>query len=179
MFLRCRFGYQQENKQTDGLLIWRIETNGLRHLDHRGQRRLEPLDAAMGDGHAVSQACRPQTLPGKQAVSHQRTIEAMKIFEKQTRLFKNPLLAGGINVCQHLRDRQDGGKSIHDFGWIMHPTCCKREKAARKSGGFVCSVLHQSLERVVMMVLETIFVANNLAIELVHQFIDGGVQIRM
>jgi phage gp29-like protein len=58
----------------------------------------------------------------------------VKIFEKQACFFKNPLLAGGINVRKHLRDGQNGGKSIHDFGWIMHPTRCKHEKAARKIG---------------------------------------------
>jgi hypothetical protein len=49
------------------------------------------------------------------------------------------------------------------------------ERAARSGLGLAAS--HQSFWRIVMMILQTVFVPNDLAIKFVYQFIHGGVQI--
>nr|WP_305016851.1 hypothetical protein [Mycobacterium tuberculosis] len=58
--------------QADGLLIRRIEANGLGQLQHGGHRRLQALDAPMGNRHAMTQAGGAQALARKQAVGDER-----------------------------------------------------------------------------------------------------------
>ncbi len=37
----------------------------------------------------------------------------MAVFEQQTRLLEDPLLAGGINVDDDVLDGQDGSETVH------------------------------------------------------------------
>ena len=54
----------------------------------------------------------------------------------------------------------------------------KSRTLARAAGsGFRLVVSHQSFRRIVMMILQTVFVSNDLAIKFVYQFIHGSVQI--
>jgi hypothetical protein len=43
--------------------------------------------------------------------------------------------------------------------------------------GFIYRQLHQALGRLMVVILQTIFVTNHLAVQLVDQFVDCGVQI--
>jgi hypothetical protein len=119
VLLRGGFRHQQKNHEGDGLLIGGIKANRVEQLKHRCHGRLEAFDAAMGDGHAITQAGRPQALARKQAVGHQRTADAMGLFKQQTGFFKCPLLAGGVDGNQHLFGGQNGSEAIHGLR-IMH-----------------------------------------------------------
>ncbi len=66
--LRCGLGHQQEDQQADRLVIGGIECDRLLHAQHRGQRVLQALDAAMRNGHAMAEAGGAQAFAGKQVV---------------------------------------------------------------------------------------------------------------
>jgi hypothetical protein len=102
----------------DGRLVGRIKANALRQLKNSGHGRLEALDAAMGNGHAVAQTGRAQTLSRKQAVCDQRPRKTMQILKQQARLFKSALLAGGVNAHQNLFNGKDVCKSVHIEGGL-------------------------------------------------------------
>jgi hypothetical protein len=57
----------------------------------------------------MTQACRTQTLTGKQAVSNQRPVESMQVFEQKPGLFEGALFAGDLNMHKHLCCGKDGG----------------------------------------------------------------------
>lgn len=71
VFLGRCLGHQQENQQTNRLLIRRIKADRVCQLEYRCHRRLQALDASMGNRNAMAKARRAQTLPGKQAVGNQ------------------------------------------------------------------------------------------------------------
>jgi len=92
VFLRGRLGHQQEDQQADGLLVRRIEANGLGQLQHGGHRRLQALDAPMGNRHAMTQAGGAQALARKQAVGDERAIETVQVLEQQAHFLEGPFL---------------------------------------------------------------------------------------
>jgi len=72
------------------------------------------------------------------------------------------------------------------WGWIIRPDYAPKPVQAQKNRpiegrllgfDFKRLALHQALWGRVMMVLQTILVANDLAVKFVHQFIDGSVQV--
>ena len=71
MLLRRRFGHQQEDQQAHRLVVGRVEADRLAQLEHRGHRRLQALDAAVRDGHAVAEAGRAEALAREQVVGDQ------------------------------------------------------------------------------------------------------------
>ena len=113
MFLGCRFGHQQKYQQTDGLLIWRVKTDGMTQQKHSRHRRFEAFDAAMRDGDAVPQPGGAQALAGEQTVSHQGATQTMEVLKQKTRFFKRAFFAAGINADQHLGHRENTGESVH------------------------------------------------------------------
>ncbi|MNY64392.1 hypothetical protein D3C86_2014960 [compost metagenome] len=63
----------------------------------------------MGNGDAMAQSGRAQTLARKQAVGDQRARQAVQAFKQQPGFFKSAFLAGGVNAHKDLSGRQDGG----------------------------------------------------------------------
>lgn len=180
MLLGCGFGHQQEDQQGDGLLVRRVKPDRLGQLKHRSHRRLQPLDAPMRDSDTVPESGRPEALPGKQAVGNQGPAEAMKILKQQSRFFKNPLLAAGIDLHHNLCNGEDGRESIHnsgpDYALKKCPMQNGRPRAAAPSQS-VGVFLHQPLGSLVMVLLKPPLVPNNLTIEFVHEFVNGRIQI--
>ena len=89
----------------------------------------------MGDGDTMTQARRPQALPGKETVCDQRTTQTMEILEQQASFFKSSLFASGINMREHLICGQNGGKTVHIWLGIMHPSIDGHKKAAQFQSG--------------------------------------------
>ena len=53
----CRsLGHEKENQEVDGLVIWRVKSDSLRHAHHRSERIFQTLDAPMRNGHAMTKA---------------------------------------------------------------------------------------------------------------------------
>ena len=126
MFLGGRLGHQQKNEQAHRLLVGRIKADRRAQAKHRRHRRLQALDASMGDGHAVPESGRTQSLTRKQTVGHQGPGQPVQVLEQQPGFFKCPFLAGGFNPHKDLGRRQDGRESVHDRGRIMHLPTSKR-----------------------------------------------------
>jgi len=109
----------------------------------------------------------------------------VQIFKQQARLFKSALLAGGINANQHLFNGKDGRKSVHIEGGLCtlykpplkkNRTLWVRRSSSREKKGFIS---HHALGRRVMMVRQSVFVPDNLPIQLVHQIVDGRIEVLM
>lgn len=98
MLLRRGFGHQQAEQHGDGLAVGGVEGDGLREADERRQRLLQALDAAVRHGNALAQRRRPEALAREQAVEHQRTRQAVIVFEEQAGLLERAFLARGEHV---------------------------------------------------------------------------------
>ncbi len=108
MLLSRGFRNEQENKQTHRLLIGCIKTNRLSQLKDSGHGRLQALDAAMGNGNAMTQSRRAQSLTGKEAVSDQSARQPMQVLKEKSGFFECAFLAGGFNPDKNLGNRQYG-----------------------------------------------------------------------
>jgi hypothetical protein len=106
----------------------------------------------------------------------------MKILEQQADLFKSSLLTCGINAHKYLFNGQDGCKSIHNSVPDYAPKPFREQKKPHAcTDGFAEIIVtsHQSFRRLMVMILQAIFVTNNLTIKLVDQFIHRSIQISM
>src|SRR2546425_324371 len=65
------FRHQQQEHETDGLAVWRVERNRLCQTHKSPDCFLQTLDPAVRDSESLPQPRRAQTLAGKQAVEHQ------------------------------------------------------------------------------------------------------------
>src|SRR5574343_734372 len=138
VLLRGRLGHQQKDQQIDRLLVRGIKADRLAQQEDGGHRGLEPLDAAMRDGHAMTQSGGAQAFAGKQAIGHQRTRQAVQILKEKAGFFKSPLLAGGFNPHKNLGNGQDGRETVHVEGGLCtlpahHPPAKMRIKAESMS----------------------------------------------
>ena len=71
----------------------------------RRQRLLKSLYSAVRNGHALPKSSGAKTFPGKQAVEHERSCQAMVVFKKKASLFERPFLAR----CEHIEHDVAGG----------------------------------------------------------------------
>ena len=144
VLLRGGLGHQQEDQQADRLFVRGIEADRLRQAQHGGHRRLQTLDAAMRNGHAMAQAGGAQPFTREQAVGDQRTRQAMQALEQQAGLFERAFLAGGLNADEDLGLREDGCETVHGSGrelcaaglrgaTITARNRCRREKCTRNA----------------------------------------------
>jgi hypothetical protein len=189
------FGHQQEDQQVDRLFVGRVEADRAGQLEQRGHRRLQALDAAVRDGDAVAQAGGAEALAGEQAVGDEGAGEAVQVLEQQAGFLERPLLAGGVDADQDLGGRQDGREAVHGgLGRIMHPPPGKplqakrpRQPAFKRQDGPEGPrwplrgsgplMLHHALGRVAGGGPACGLVPPDLAIELVDQFVEGGVEV--
>src|SRR5450759_3880592 len=155
----------------------------MRQLEYRRHGDFETLDAPMWNSHTMTQAGRSQTFARKQAVSDQRTTQAVNIFKQQAGLFKRPLFAGDIDLRKHLCDGKNGGESVDHYllNYARKPSRAQKSRTTERAAWLAgwTAALHQSFGRIVMMTLYAILVAHHLTIKLVHQFIHGSVQVFM
>ena len=108
MLLRGRLRHKQKDQQAHRLIVGRIEADRVFELEQGGQRRLEPLDAAMRNRHSVPQAGRSQALSCKETVGDEGPIEVMQFLEQEADFFKCTLFAAGVHMDDHLLSRKDG-----------------------------------------------------------------------
>lgn len=114
VFLRGGFRHQQKNQQPYRLFIRCIKANRRFKLENCRHRGFQALDAAVGNGNAMAQTGRSETLAGKKAVGDQGTIEAMKILEQKPGFFKRALLARRFNADEDLGGGQNLRKTVHN-----------------------------------------------------------------
>ncbi len=197
VFLGGRFRHQQEDQQGDRLLVRRVKTDRCVQLENGGHRRFEPLDAAMRNGNAMTEPGRAQTFAGEQTVSDQRAVHPVQVFKQQAGFFESTLFAGRFNADQNLSGGQNLRKTVHrgrQVGKLCTFSRVCTTHAHKKAAwcGRLASKrpivrprltlllredLLLSLGRDVVMVLDFGFVPRHLAVQLVGQFIDGGIQI--
>ena len=106
----------------------------------------------------------------------------MQVFEQQTGLFKDPLFARSINMHKHLCGGQDGRESVHNCVRLCTLTLYSTKKPAlcrERVGWMGNDDLHQAFGCFMVVVLHAVFVPNDLTVELVHQLINGRIQIGM
>ncbi|EFX59855.1 hypothetical protein DAPPUDRAFT_126523, partial [Daphnia pulex] len=77
MPLRGCFGHQQEDQEADRFVIGRVKTDRLLHTQHGGQRVFQALDAAVRDGHAVTEAGGAEALTREKIVRHHRARDGV------------------------------------------------------------------------------------------------------
>src|SRR5213593_1276270 len=65
------FRHQQQEHETDGFAVGRVEGNRLCQAHKSPARFLQTLDPAVRDGESLPQPGRAETFAGKQAVEHQ------------------------------------------------------------------------------------------------------------
>ena len=95
------------------LVVGRVEGDRLLHAQHRGQRILQALDAAVRNRHAVAEPGRAEPLAREQVVGDGGAGDRMLVLEQQAGMLERALLAGGVDVDQHVAGGQDGGETVH------------------------------------------------------------------
>ena len=106
----------------------------------------------------------------------------MQTFKQQTRLFKSALLAGGIYANQHLFNRENGCKSVHIEGGLctLRKQISQKKPHLRGAAVFFASkkgLLHHALGRNMVMVHDSIFVIDHLAVQFINQVINGRIEV--
>ena len=109
-------GHEQEDQQRHRLVVRGVEGDGLLHADHRGERVLQALDAAMRDGHAVAQAGGAEALAGEEVVGDGGAGHRVLVLEQQAGLLESALLARGVDVDDDVGRREDGSETVHQVG---------------------------------------------------------------
>src|SRR6266446_1775908 len=103
------FRHQQQEHQTDGLAVGRVERNRLRQAHKGPDRFLQTLDPAVRNGESLPEAGRAETLAGKQAVEHQAPRHPLVVLEEQPGLLEHAFLARHIQVQEDVRRGQELG----------------------------------------------------------------------
>jgi len=78
-----------------------------------------------------------------------------------------------------MRSGKDRGESIHHDPRTIHPEIGRKKSRSHPAGGIREFRLHQSLGCVMVMRLQTVFMANYLPIQFVDQFVHGRIQVSM
>src|SRR5258707_2329319 len=104
------FRHQQQEDQTDGLAVGRVERNRLRQAHKGPDRFLQTLDPAVRNGESLPEAGRAETFAGEQAVEHQAPRHPLVVLEEQPGLLETPQFAASMPV---LEARRRGPKRTH------------------------------------------------------------------
>src|ERR687895_444022 len=88
MLLGGLFRHEQHEYQVDRIAVGRIEGNGLGEAQERAERFLQPLDAAVRNGHALAQAGRAEALAREEALEHEAARDAVEVLEDESCLFE-------------------------------------------------------------------------------------------
>src|SRR5260221_2872895 len=103
------FRHQQQEHQTDGLAVGRVERNRLRQAHKSPDRFLHTLHPAVRNGESPPDACRAETFPREQAVAHQAPRHPLVVLEEQPGLLEHAFLARHIQVQEDVRRGQQLG----------------------------------------------------------------------
>src|SRR5467141_328418 len=103
------FRHQQQEHETDGPAVGRVERNRLCEAHKGADRFLESLDPAVRNGNSLPQPRRAETLAGEQAVEHQAPSHALVVLEEEPGLLEHAFLARHIQVQKDVRRGQQLG----------------------------------------------------------------------
>lgn len=113
---------QQHKQQTNRLAIGRIELHGLGESDESAHCFLQALDSPVRNGDPLAEPGRAEPFACQQAIEDQAARDPLVVFEHQSRLLENALLAARLEVdCdvglwQQFRDEihLDVSRAAHD-----------------------------------------------------------------
>jgi hypothetical protein len=106
-------GTSRKDQDVDRATIRCVERHGLGQAHKGGGRLLQSLDAAVRDRHALAQSGRAQPLAHEQAVEHLGARDTVVVLEQQAGLLEHALLAGRMQIEQHVRGRQQSRDQRH------------------------------------------------------------------
>src|SRR6266700_732159 len=179
-------GHQQHENEIDGLAVGGVEGHGLSEVHKSADRLLQALDPAVRNRDPLAQAGRAEALPGEQTVEYQTSRHALIVLEEEPRLLEHALLARHIQVQKDVGRGQKLRNKVHRglcrIGRFRQPRTQKPCPAGRKGVEFYTEGLIRGgavLERIVGMRTPAVFVSDDLAVELVRQSVDRGVQVRV
>src|SRR5207302_7468176 len=109
MLLGRLFRHQQQEHETDGLAVGRVERNRLCQTHKSPDCFLQTLDPAVRDSESLPQPRRAQALAGKQAVEHQAPGHPLVVLEEQPSLLEHAFFARHIQVQEDVRRGQELG----------------------------------------------------------------------
>src|SRR6266849_4310184 len=113
MLLGRLFRHQQQEHETHGLAVGRVERNRLCQTHKSPDCFLQTLDPAVRDSESLPQPRRAQTLAGKQAVEHQAPGHPLVVLEEQPSLLEHAFFARHIQVQEDVRRGQELGNEVH------------------------------------------------------------------
>src|SRR6266700_2877721 len=179
-------GQQQHENEIDGLAVGGVEGHRLREAPKSADRLLQALDPAVRNRDPLAEARRAEALPGEQTVEYQTSRHALIVLEEEPRLLEHALLARHIQVQKDVGRGQKLRNKVHRglcrIGRFRQPRTQKPCPAGRKGVEFYTEGLIRGgavLERIVGMRTPAVFVSDDLAVELVRQSVDRGVQVRV
>src|SRR6266853_1207214 len=179
-------GHQQHENEIDGLAVGGVEGHGLSEAHKSADRLLQALDPAVRNRDPLAEARRAEALPGEQTVEYQTSRHALIVLEEEPRLLEHALLARHIQVQKDVGRGQKLRNKVHRglcrIGRFRQPRTQKPCPAGRKGVEFYTKGLIRGgavLERIVGMRMPAVFVFDDLAVELVRQGVDRGVQVRV
>ena len=98
MLLRCLFGNKQYEKEGYRLAIRRIKGYRRRKTQKCAAGFLQPFDAAMRNGYALSEASRTKLFASEKAVEYRAASDALIVFEKQAHFLEDAFLAARVKI---------------------------------------------------------------------------------
>src|SRR6266700_772897 len=146
-------GHQQHENEIDGLAVGGVEGHGLSEAHKSADRLLQALDPAVRNRDPLAEAGRAEALPGEQTVEYQTSRHALIVLEEEPRLLEHALLARHIQVQKDVARGQKLRNKVHRG---------------------LCRIGRFRQPRT-----PAVFVSDDLAVELVRQSVDRGVQVRV
>ena len=113
MLLGRLLRHQQHEQQTHRLAVRRVELYRGSQAEKGADRFLQALDAAMRDGHALAEPGRTELFPREEAVEYRTASDALVVFEHDSRLLEDALLAAGIEIDLDVGKGQKLGDQVH------------------------------------------------------------------
>ena len=94
MLLRRLLGDEQEDEQSNGLAVRRLERNRFGQA-HKGSKGLfESLDAAVWNGNAFTEPCRTEPFSCEQVIGDDTARDTVLVLKNESSLFEHALFAG-------------------------------------------------------------------------------------
>src|SRR3979411_1127275 len=110
--------HQQHEHLLDGFAIGRVKRNRLQRSNKSAGRAPKALDPSGGNGYALAQAGRPETLAREEAVEDDRARDLRVVLEQLADLLEQPLFARRVHVERDIRL----GQEIRDVGHRWYGT---------------------------------------------------------
>src|SRR5258708_8323516 len=103
------FRHQQQEHETDGFAVGRVERNRLCQAHESPDCFLQSLDPAVRNGEPLAQPGRSEAVAGTQAVEQQAPRHPLGVLEKQPGLLAHAVLVRHIQIQEDVRRGQELG----------------------------------------------------------------------